>query len=108
MSKKRTALPRCNVCGLRIVIDPYSGSCWIHLSERANQDHMPDICPLCGPQERPALHSICHPTQYRMNGCGHALADHSDTLKCRVCGLECGIACHGIVDLDGVPKRSSA
>ena len=32
--------PRCHLCRLRIVIDPYGGStAWVHLSKRAQQDH---------------------------------------------------------------------
>lgn len=33
-------LPRCEHCGLRIVIDPY-GPGWVHLSVKANADHWP-------------------------------------------------------------------
>jgi hypothetical protein len=29
----------------------------------------------------------------RRDGCGHALDDHTDGLKCRVCKRECGIDC---------------
>lgn len=50
-------------------------------------------CEVCGPLPPPDVYSICHQQPYRRNGCGHPLADHSPSLKCRVCGRECGIDC---------------
>lgn len=56
------------------------------------------LCDVCGPQERPTVHTICHDQVYEMHGlrfrsrgCGHPLADHTDALKCRTCKVECGI-----------------
>jgi hypothetical protein len=36
--------------------------------------------------------TTCAPGPYRSDGCGHPLADHTDGLRCRICGVECGIA----------------
>jgi hypothetical protein len=53
----------------------------------------PEPCDICGPQEPPTVHVICHVTEYARSGCGHLLKDHSDGLKCRVCKQECGVYC---------------
>ena len=50
-------------------------------------------CEVCGPLANGHIHSICHVTPISRNGCGHALDDHTDGLKCRVCKQECGIYC---------------
>lgn len=50
------------------------------------------ICPVCGPQEPPIVHTHCHPhPPLRYQGCGHPLSKHTDGLRCRTCGAECGI-----------------
>jgi hypothetical protein len=47
-------------------------------------------CEVCGPGD--TLHTICHPMPgLRAAGCGHALADHTPGLRCRVCLTECGV-----------------
>lgn len=50
-------------------------------------------CEFCGPLEPPQIHAVCHATRHSRQGCGHALADHAASLKCRVCKRECGIDC---------------
>ncbi len=50
-------------------------------------------CGVCGPLEPPAVHAICHQGAQKRNGCGHPLSEHSDGLKCRTCGRECGVYC---------------
>lgn len=52
------------------------------------------VCEVCGTatDDAPIKHTICHAQRRgERPGCGHPLKDHSDGLKCRVCGVECGM-----------------
>lgn len=52
-------------------------------------------CPICGPQPGDTVHAICHVDPWdplrKSGGCGHPLARHTAGMKCRDCGLECGV-----------------
>lgn len=52
-------------------------------------------CRLCGPLPDGAVHDFCHADDWdggRLRGCGHPLAEHTSSLRCRTCGEECGLS----------------
>ncbi len=61
-------------------------------------------CTTCGPQVPPTIHAICHPNPpLSYSGCGHRLADHADSLRCRICKRECGTDCRPLAErLEGM------
>jgi len=78
--------PRCRKC--KRLIRQTDGK-WVHLF--ASDHEALGYCLVCGPQEPPILHTICHPDPpMSYAGCGHPLKNHTDNLVCKICKQDCG------------------